>query len=99
MDNYLAFVLGSGILENPYVIPASVFFVIACLITIRACRILEKGQEKKRTLVFVHAVLTIISIVIAFHLIIKGSDEMKKESQPAEDKVEKTNNFMKQIEL
>ena len=96
MGNTLAFILGSGILDNPYIIPASIFFLVACLISIKACRILEKGPKKRRSIVYVYVLLMAISIAIALHLVAKGSAEQEKALQPEE---KETVSIMKSVTL
>ena len=99
MSDIFLFFLDSGITANPYVILASVFFAIACVISMIACRTLEKGSEKKNHLMVVYVVLILISIGIAFHLILKGSAEIKEDASLQDSEVENTRSFLKSIEL
>jgi len=99
MDSISSFILGSGMLENPNIVPASFFFILACLISFKALKTLEKDSEKKRRVVYVHVVLMIISLIIAFRLIAEGSAEQAEKSQPAEEEVENTTEIMKSVTL
>lgn len=85
MGNTLAYILGSGILDNPYIIHASIFFLVACLISFKAFKRLENGLNKRSSIVYVYVLLMAISIAMALHLVAKGSAEQEKAKQPVEE--------------
>ena len=81
----LSYILGSGISDHPYVIAVVAMLVMACILALFACNILEKGNEKRRYLVYILAILSLALFVSSLYLLTEGEKEMKKEHPPVEE--------------
>lgn len=75
--NTFAYILGSGMMENPYILPC--YFLL-----LLACRVLDNGNEGKKSLVYVFAFLSSASILSGIYLLKIGWDEKKQEKPPSE---------------
>ena len=91
----MAYILGSGITENPYVIPSACLLLFACVLSLLACRVLEKSNKKKMFLVYIFALLSLVSVVASVYLLAKGSEELK-ESQTSKEN-ERTNDYVPEV--
>jgi len=82
--NTFAYILGSGMMENPYILPCYFLLLLACLMAWLACRIQDNGNEGKKYLVYVFAFLSSASILSGIYLLKIGWDEKKQEKPPSE---------------
>jgi hypothetical protein len=72
------YILGSGILDNPNVVPSFVFLLLACLSAWLACRSLEKAIKEKEYLPFVFSVLCVVCLIACFTFIYQGAEEQRR---------------------
>ena len=82
-----SYVLGSGILGNPNIVPSCLFMFLSCLSAWLACRILEKGREGRDWQVLFFSILCVVGFLACFVTIHNGAKD-KRRSEVGVEKVE-----------
>ncbi len=80
----VSYVLGSGILDNPYVLPAFLFLLLACLSASMACRILEKANKEKEYLVIILSAICLVCILVCFFYLYEGAESQRRSDNHVE---------------
>ena len=70
----LLYVLGSGILDNPNVVPSCILLFLACTLAWMACKVLDRGVEGRDYQVYLLSVFCIACILSCFFLLFEGAE-------------------------